>query len=88
METLLQVFCPFKGCPTDCALMESAKIVNRLKGSESLRKKCPRLEMATLLPMCLCAPLSGHRLSNIAFRLYSAIRQTLTPSGFRQSEWL
>lgn len=28
-------------------------------------------------------PLTGHHLSNVAFKL-----QVLTPSGFRQSEWL
>lgn len=35
MKALLQVFCPFKGCPTDCALME---ILNGLKGTEGLWK--------------------------------------------------
>lgn len=38
IEALLQVFCPFKGCPTDCALMESAKTLNGLKECEGLRK--------------------------------------------------
>lgn len=35
----------------------------------------------------VCASVTGHALCNIAFRPHSAIRQTLTLSGFRRSEW-
>lgn len=30
MEALLQVFCPFKGCSTDCAMVESARFLKRV----------------------------------------------------------
>lgn len=36
---------------------------------------------------CQCAPLTGRHLSHVALRPHSAMRQTLTPSGFRQSRW-